>query len=351
MKRKKVLFIATSHRTRGGITSVLNAYRQCPFWDKYRIKWIESHIDRSAFLKIFYAFRAFFEYLFIIWSYDLVHIHTNAVPSVKRKYPFLKVAKLLGKKVIVHLHIGTQIDSQIEKKADRYLYQRFFDEADAIIVLSSMIKEKISDLFGVGEKVYVVYNPCLCISDSTFSVRGKNILYAGVLNQNKGYSVLIEAFSVIANKYPEWKLVFAGYGEIKEAKLLASKYQISNQTEFTGWISGEKKDRLFRQASVVCLPSYAEGFPMTVLDAWAYKLPVVCTPVGGLRDILVDEKNALLFVPGDYKQLAAQLERIILDEALRCHIVQNSQELVETIFNLSKIGEQIDELYKKLLGE
>lgn len=176
----------------------------------------------------------------------------------------------------------------------------------------------------------------------------KIILYAGTVNKRKGYADLIKAFARIASIYPDWEVVFAGNGEIEEGILLARELGIVNQIEFAGWVSGKSKETLFRKASIFCLPSYAEGFPMAVLDAWAYGLPVITTPVGGIPDIAIDGENMLLFNPGDIDMLASQLNRMISDAALRERIAQCSSKLSQTTFNQKTINKQLEELYDKL---
>ena len=76
---------------------------------------------------------------------------------------------------------------------------------------------------------------------------------------------------------------------------LAESLGVADRVDFLGWVAGANKDRAFRQVSIFCLPSYAEGFPMAVLDAWAYALPVAATPVGGLPDIVSDGEDLMLF--------------------------------------------------------
>ena len=87
---------------------------------------------------------------------------------------------------------------------------------------------------------------------------------------------------------------------------------------------------------------------MAVLDAWAYGLPVVTTPVGGIPDVAIDGENMLLFNPGDIDSLAGQLERLMVDEELRSRISLASVEFAESKFNLDTINKQIGELYKTL---
>ena len=342
----KVLYLATSRKTKGGITSVLNTYKQCLFWEKYNIRWIETHIDRNIFAKMLFSLGGLVNFLFIVWSYDLVHIHTGEINSMKRKYIFFKIARWLNKKTIVHLHIGNQIDSYEHNK----ICQNMVKNADAIIVLSNELKNKIHELFFVDEsKIYVIHNPCVPVENVQYLMNSKVILYAGRLDYNKGYHILLEAFTKIASKYPDWKIVIAGNGEIDKAIQIATKNKILNQVAFRGWITGDEKAHVFREAAFLCLPSYAEGFSMTVLEAWAYSLPVVCTPVGGLRDIVCDGVNALLFESGNAMQLAEQLERMITNPSLRKSIAEKSHELASSMFDIQTIGEQIDCLYKFLI--
>ena len=110
---------------------------------------------------------------------------------------------------------------------------------------------------------------------------------------------MINAFSKIDSKFSNWKLVFAGNGEIQEAEKLALDLKINDKVEFLGWVSLDKKSSIFQRSKIFCLPSYAEGFPMAVLDAWSYALPIVSTPVGGIPDVAIHKENMMLFEPGN----------------------------------------------------
>ena len=173
-------------------------------------------------------------------------------------------------------------------------------------------------------------------------------MYAGTLNFNKGYADLIKAFSIVAKKHPEWKVVFAGHGEIQEARELAKDLGVDSQCNFLGWISGEQKDAAFRRASILCLASYQEGFPMAVLDAWAYGVPVVSTTAGGLIDIIIEGQNGLLFEAGNVEQLSKTLEIILSDSELRTRIASESRVLAYTTFNIVYLNHQLGELYESL---
>ena len=87
---------------------------------------------------------------------------------------------------------------------------------------------------------------------------------------------------------------------------------------------------------------------MAVLDAWAYGLPVVTTPVGGIPDVAVDGENMLLFNPGDIDTLAEKLDLIMNDEMLRDKLSASSTKLASEKFNIDKITAQVAEIYESL---
>jgi len=88
---------------------------------------------------------------------------------------------------------------------------------------------------------------------------------------------------------------------------------------------------------------------MAVLDAWAYGLPVVATPVGGLPDIAVDNKNVMLFPVGDIQALSTKLLTLIEDVDVRGKISCEGLKLADTVFNQSNIANQLGQLYSSLV--
>lgn len=342
----KVLVVATSRKTRGGITAVVKAHEKGDQWKEYHCKWIETHIDRNVVCKLWYFIKGWLTFLILLPSYDIVHFHMSEPPSAIRKSFFFPFAMLLGKKTIVHFHSfspATTINGKYKR-----VYRYLFSHADIVIVLSKSWKKVVNDTFNLGDKVRVIYNPCTAELNPREYAKKNQILYAGTINMRKGYQDMIESFADIANDFPEWQIVFAGNGDIEQGKILAEHLGISNQTVFVGWVSGEFKDKVFKESRIFCLPSYAEGFPMAVLDAWAYGLPVITTPVGGIPDVADDGRNMLLFPPGDKKELTHQMRRLITDTNLRQTIASNSKKLAMTKFNIETINSEIKSVYKEL---
>lgn len=352
MKEHKisVLVIATSRRTRGGITSVIKAYEKSTLWNEYHCKWIETHRDGNVCTKLWYLLRGFSQFLVKVPYCDIVHVHTSEPASAFRKMAFVAMAKWMGKKVIVHFH-SFSVETTIKSRF-RWIYNYLFDKADEVLVLSKYWQTEVCETLGLPvEKVQVLYNPCTTGVSARTYPKQKVILYAGTLNARKGYADMLRAFAQVAPSHEDWGLVFAGNGEVDKAKALAEELGLSQCTKFLGWVSDGEKDRAFKEALAFCLPSYAEGFPMAVLDAWAYGLPVITTPVGGIPDVAEDGKNCLLFEPGDVKGLARQMDVLMDSPALAKSIAEKSHKLANVVFSLEHIANELSEVYLKLCGQ
>ena len=354
----RVLVVATGRKTRGGITSVIKAHETGVQWKNYNCVWIQTHRDSNTIVKLWYFATAILKFLILVPFCDIVHFHFSNSVTAKRKWILMPIAKFLGKKVIAHFH-SFALENSI-KGPYRSIYEYLFSNADLTIVLSEYWKKALAEELGLDEKkVKILYNPCPQVISSLENKDNKvvatnfnkEILYAGTVYHRKGYDDMIRAFAKVAPEHRDWKIIFAGNGEIEQGKALASELGIANQTVFLGWVSGKDKDAAFRHAAAFCLPSYAEGFPMGVLDAWAYGLPVITTPVGGIPDIALDGKNMLLFNPGDIDGLATQMKKIITDNALRCSISAESTLLANTTFEVQTINKQLGDIYEEMLSK
>ena len=335
----KVLVIATSRKTRGGITSVVKAHETGEQWKKYHCRWIETHRDGNSIRKLWYLGTALVEYICLLPFYDIVHIHLATTQSAKRKKMFFYLAKWLSKKVILHFHPSNE--KFLFEPMNSKLYRKLFSKADLVLVLSEQWRCWIKMALGLSNHIEVLYNPCPIVNRRD-DLRKNHILFAGTIISRKGYETLIRGFARIAQEHSDWKVIFAGNGEIANAMKIVECCGIQNQVEFLGWVTDKDKEKVFQEASVYCLASDGEGFPMGVLDAWAYGIPCVVTPVGGIPDIVVDGENGLVFSIGDVDGLANKLRMIISDRTLRKNIVLGQDKYVKGAFNINGINRKLE---------
>ncbi len=343
----KVLVVATSRKTHGGIMAVVKAHETGEQWRKYHCRWIETHRDGLVLRKIWYLVTALVEYIILLPFYDIVHIHVGVRTSVTRKLLFAKIAKIYGKKIIIHFHPSTE--KHLFQSEFSIKIKKLFDFSDKLVVLSPQWIKWIEQAFGENRyDMQVVLNPCPIVN-RTYGERKSFVLYAGILNDRKGYSRLIEAFSNIASEFPNWQLLFAGNGEIEKGRELIKKLGINEkQIDFLGWVSGKEKDRLFNEASIFCLPSWGEGFPMGVLDAISYGIPVITTPVGGIEQVLHSGSDCLIFPSYDIKKLSECLSLLMESEQMRLNIVTEADKMKDSKFNIININNEISNIYAQI---
>lgn len=344
MEKYKVLVLGPGKKTKGGITSVINEYEKTEKWSEYKCKWIETYNDKNNISKIWYFIKSFIVYLLHIKKSEIVHIHLSEPISAIRKALYFFIAKQYRKKTIIHFH-SYSVDTTIKSKYN-IIYKYLFGNCDSLIVLSEYWKKEVVDAFGKADDTYVVFNPCKN-KNVLFADKKKIVLYAGTLNKRKGYSDLLMVFKNIVQLFPDWKLVICGNGELENAQKIINDYLINDNVCLKGWVSGKEKDQIFRDSSIFCLPSYNEGFPMSVLDAWSYNIPIVSTNVGGLKDILIDEYNSLIFSPGDLERMQHCLSEMISSKEKRESIVKNTNYLIDNNFDIDSVMSKIITIYNK----
>ena len=334
--------VGSAEQSKGGVTTVLKILKTCSLWSEYHCYWLGTQIQGNKFKKIYYCLKSYFTAFIIIPRFDIIHFHTVPDISLVVQLPVLLLAILWQKKIILQLHVGNQIPRHKGEK----LFQFYMKHSNLILVLAKVWKDRYNIWFPENKTpvdyLYNAYEPVQVID---YKKRKKTIVYAAHLNTNKAYDVLLKGFRRIANLYPDWKLTIMGDGEITKAQNLAMQLGIANQVEFTGHIIGEQKVKIFQYASIFCLTSYQEGFPMVILEAWGYGIPTITTPVGGLPDVLEEKKNACIFNFGNDEELATKLELLIKDENLRQSMSDYSKRFVESHFSKTIINKKLSSIY------
>jgi glycosyltransferase involved in cell wall biosynthesis len=113
-------------------------------------------------------------------------------------------------------------------------------------------------------------------------------LFLSRIHPKKGLQLLLPAWAKLGARAADWQLVIAGpdeAGYLSEIRALARSLGLGDRVIFTGLVTGEVKTRLLYSADLFILPSYSEGFPMSVLEAWACGLSVLATRECNVGDI------------------------------------------------------------------
>jgi glycosyltransferase involved in cell wall biosynthesis len=176
-------------------------------------------------------------------------------------------------------------------------------------------------------------------------------LYVGRLSEEKGVMDVLAAWRQI--RQPQALLVLVGpdmTGHPLDAGPLARRYVAEHGLQHVVRFHGASDDvaRLLRGADAYVQPSHYEAFSNAVIEAMATGLPVVASRVGGMLDCIVDNENGLLATPADPHDLAARLQRVLEDPALRARLGTRARQTVIDDFDEVKIFRKFADLFVDL---
>ncbi|HYT79656.1 MAG TPA: glycosyltransferase family 4 protein [Actinomycetota bacterium] len=209
---------------------------------------------------------------------------------------------------------GRRLEPRIMQALERFVLRR----ADLVLPIGPFTHE-IAKGFGVPEeRILELPRPTRWsgMEVTTPETGGPiRITAAGRLVVDKGFDVLLTAFSQIAKEFPDVQLELAGEGpERSNLTKLASSLGIEERARFLGWLSPELMQGFFSGALVSVLPSpLNEGLPTVFLEAGLAGCALIGTDVGGIRDIVHPDRTGILVRPQDPGALAEALRNLLQD--------------------------------------
>ena len=118
--------------------------------------------------------------------------------------------------------------------------------------------------------------------------------------------------------------------------------------KFIGWVSGAEKEKYLNECGILVLPSYYEGFPVSIIEAMLRRSAVVASCVGGIPDIIDDGIDGLLVPAKDTKALRERLTKLIDDNDLAKELGINGQKKVIENYSVEENIKRLMEIYSKL---
>lgn len=268
------------------------------------------------------------------------------------------IAKGLGKKVVYHFH-NKGVSSRQEKAFDNWLYKRVFKNSN-VILLSEHLYPDIKK-YVIKEHVQFCPNgiPDLVMNKqyNASSVKTKiNILFLSNLIESKGVFVLLEACKLLQKNGLDFYCTYVGgIGDVSEKQFneKVQEFYLINYVTFVGKKFGIDKDLEFKNADIFVLPTvyHNECFPLVLIEAMQFSLPVISTNEGGIPDIVDDGKSGFLIPQKDAITLANKLAILINDENLRKQMGEAGRKRYEERFTLAIFEQRFSEIMKTLLNK
>ncbi len=293
--------------------------------------------------------------------YDIVHFHGASLPLIIN----LPMLKILGKKVIAKV-AAAKLGTEAGSLKGRYLglgslLARLLRGVDAFIATTSEIEDGLLNDGIPGEKIKRITN---FIDTGIFHPVDPEekkrikvslgfdsdevlVTFSGRFVRRKGIDYLLQAWKKIVGEFGSARLLLLGEGPLlEEMERMAEDLGITDKVVFYGHVNNVVD--FLHATDIFVLPSLQEGMPNSLLEAMACGLPVVATRIGGVVDIIDDERDGILVEPGDSGGLAEGIARLLRENALADRIARNAYDKIRTMYSLDSIAPRYIELYNVL---
>lgn len=265
----------------------------------------------------------------------------------------LKVFRI---KLIYHLH-NKGVSLHQHKTINRICYRFVYRNAD-VILLSKRLYSDIQQ-FVQEYRVHICPNG---IKDegriaTRQELRTKNavqIMFLSNLIESKGVFILLEACALLKNKEIPFECIYiGGEGDITALNLdkEINKLGLRDHVNYQGKKHGEEKGKAFLEADIFAFPTYytKECFPLVLLEAMSYSLPVISTFEGGIPDLIEDGVTGFLVQQRDTVALSEKLELLIQNPELRLQMGAAGRTKYEKEFTLEIFENRMVEILNQVI--
>ncbi len=283
---------------------------------------------------------------------------------------FIIISKVLRQKVAIYL-TGGAYDVFYKRSRFPLFLKYIYKISDLIIALSESVKGQIHDILqtkNLGKIKIVPLDINLVPASGKFMKKENDcfrVLHLGHISVAKGALDLIRAIPIVVREFPDTKFLFAGnfisnernidfisdpHGAETKIRNFVKANNIEDKIEFLGFVIGKDKSSLLENVDVQVLASYSEGCPRAVLEGMLAGHPVVVTPAGNLKEIVINGENGFVVDFGRPEEIAKCICKLLGNRELRHKMGRSNRELIQKRFSSEKRFTLLKELFRETIN-
>lgn len=288
--------------------------------------------------------------------YDLVYITlTSTGLGFYKDALIVALAKLFRRKVVFHFH-NKGVSKHKQNVLNNFLYSFVFRNTNSIVLSDFLYYDLVS--YVDHSKIYICQNGIVSSNHiqkigNLEKVNVCRILFLSNMMKEKGVLELLHACVELKNRNLLFECHFAGnWMDITEEYFneFVKMNDLSYHVFAHGKIIGAEKMKMFLQSDLFVFPTYYDCFPLALLEAMDFSLPIISTFEGGIQDIVIDNYNGLLIKQKDTKALIEKISLLISQPELRKKMGINGNRLFNEKFTLAKFEENFSKIIADLVS-
>jgi glycosyltransferase involved in cell wall biosynthesis len=269
---------------------------------------------------------------------------------------YILIIKLFRPKVVLHFHSkGLKPDAQ-GNFIKKFLYGRILKNSSCIC-LSPSLKPDIENVAGSAPHIVPNGIPEFSNHDSD-TIPETNplpvILYLSNYIESKGILVLIEALGILKKQDYTFNVRLVGAPADVDMEMLNKLILLNNlfsSVNVTGPLYNENKITEFRKADIFVFPTYNDAFPLVLLEAMQFRLPVISTFEGGIPDMIRNNVNGILVEKKNVVMLADKIASLLVNPQLRKSMGNNGYQTFKENYTLKHFETNMCKTFKEILGD
>lgn len=320
-----------------------------------------SQIGKKSIFKYLFVFRIATKLFFTLVAKKIDLVYLTISPS---GIGFLKdsvlvlLLKLFNKKIIFHIHgKGVNTYYQSLPRLFKFYYRLIFNNV-SIILLSDILKKDLDFKKNIND-IYFVNNGIKSQYLNKSKIKNKNnyplkILFFSNIQESKGIFDLLNAIPSLKKKYGKSvNYILAGDSEsdnlIKKIEELIHDNSIEDVVKLVGPKYKKDKEKLFASADIFIHPTLNDCFPLVLLEALKFGLPIVTTNEGAISDIVTDRINGLIVKKNCPSDISENLSELIENENLRSEMSEKNKKKFIKNFTSKTMEENLVEVFEEVI--